>query len=522
MAAWAAVCAFAAAGCGGDEPNPAIDPAPRFGEQPNFVFVLTDDQDYESYDRSTMPNTWRLLGGRGTTFAAAYDTTPLCCPSRATYLTGQYNHNNLVLNNKPGYASLADKENVLPVWLQRAGYQTAYVGKFLNGYESYVEDKDEVAPGWDRWSALVGNARGYFEFKLTVDGRERKETYSGEYLTDVLNRRAAELVRELSGDRPFFLQVGQAAPHNENINADSGGRCGGGAVPPRGEEGRFADAPLPNLPAVLERDRSDKPEFVADLPPLDARKRAVIRARYQCRLATLPAVDRGIAQLVRTLRATGELDETVFVFTSDNGNFHGQHGIGGGKGLPYEEASHVPLVIRAPDRFAGGGEPGAVVRAPVANIDVVPTIVEWAGTEPCPDAGECRVMDGRSLLPLIAGKRDGWPGSRPIATEFDIGKDEIQPGRPTSCRYQGVREGRWLYVSHPSVPDPETGVCEEADVAELYDRARDPFELENLAAAPGSRAAAVEDRLAALTEELADCAGIEGRDPEPASGHYCQ
>lgn len=521
--ALAVAIAAGAAGCGGEEPNPPVEPAPRFGEQPNFVFVLTDDQDYESYGRSTMPRTWQLLSRRGTTFANAYDTTPLCCPSRATYLTGQYNHNNLVLNNKPGYASLDDKDNVLPVWLQRAGYQTAYVGKFLNGYESYVDDKDAIAPGWDRWSTLVGNGRGYFDFKLTVDGRQRKEVYDGEYLTDVLNRRAAELARELSGEEPFFLQVGQAAPHNENINANSGGRCGGGAVPPSGDEGLFAGEPLPNLPAVRERDRADKPAFVADLPALDQRKLAAIRGRYQCRLATLPAVDRGIAGLVRTLRATGELDETVFLFASDNGNFHGQHGIGGGKGLPYEEASHVPLVIRAPARFAGGGEPGRVVRAPVANIDVVPTLVDWAGTETCPAIGECRVMDGRSLVPLIAGESGGWPQARPLATEFDIGKEQIQPGRPTSCRYEGVRDGRWLYVSHPSVPDPATGICEEAAIAELYDHRRDPFELRNLAGAQaGARAAQVEQRLSELTATLADCAGIEGRDPEPESGAYCR
>ena len=519
----AAVLAAVAIGCGGEDPNPPVEPDPVFNEQPNIVFVLTDDQDFASYDRRTMPNTFRLLGRRGATFTNHYDATPLCCPSRAAMLTGQYGHNNGVLNNKPGYGDLGDNGNVLPVWLQRAGYRTAYVGKFLNGYESAVSDKDEVPPGWDLWSALVGNGRGYYDFQITVNGSQRKETYSGgDYLTDVLNRRAIDYVRELSGPEPFFLQVGQAAPHVENLNADSGGPCGGFAVPPRRDQGRFSSASLPRLPAVGERDVSDKPEVVSGQPPLDARKLRALERQYECRLETLPAVDRGIAGLVDTLREQGELAETVIVFASDNGTFHGQHRLPGGKGLAYEEAARVPFVIRAPKRFLGGSGPAGRIDAPTANIDLVPTLVEWSGTETCPEAGECRVMDGRSLLPLLGGREGGWPAKRPILTELDIGKEQLQSGRGISCRYLGVREGRWLYVRHTSLPDLATGTCEEVEEVELYDRRRDPFELENLAADPGSRAAAVEKRLATLTDELVDCAGIEGRDPEPASGPYCR
>ncbi|MCD6015100.1 MAG: sulfatase [Solirubrobacterales bacterium] len=524
-AAAAALAAAAMIGCGGEDPNPPVEPDPAFGMQPNVVFVLTDDQDYASYNRRTMPRTWELLGRQGVTFTNTQDTTPLCCPSRAAYLTGQYGHNNGVLNNKPGYSTLEDNDNVLGVWLQRAGYETAYVGKFLNGYERYVDDKDEVAPGWDRWSALVGNARGYYEFKLTVDGKQRKEVYDdGPYLTDVLNDRASELVQKLAGETPFFLQLGHAAPHNENINADSGGPCGGGAVPARRDQGRFAGEPLPNMAAVLERDLDDKPYFVGDQRALDAAKRRGIRARYQCRLETLPAVDRGIAELVETLRDAGELDETVIVFASDNGNFHGQHRLAAGKGLPYEEASHVPLVMRVPERLRGGGEAGTRVAAPTANIDLVPTIVEWSGTESCPEAGDCRVLDGRSLLPLIEGRRGAWPAQRPIATEFDIGKDGIQPDRATSCRFAGVRWGPWLYVRHSSSPDPETGACEESEIVEVYDHGADPFELDNLAVvAPDlPRVVDATEDLEALTDQLADCAGIEGRDPVPESGHYCR
>ena len=515
--------AIAVAACGGEEENPPVTPDPAFGEQPNFVFILTDDQDLASYNRRTMPRTWRLLGGAGTTFTNHVDTTPLCCPSRAALQSGQYGHNNGVLNNKPGYADLEGKDNLLPVWLQRAGYQTAYVGKFMNGYDSYVEDRDDVAPGWDRWSILSGNGLGYYDFRLTVDGKQRKEEYSGnDYMTDVLNDRAIELIGDLSGAAPFYLQLGQLAPHVENLNANSGGPCGGDAVPARRDEGRFAGAELPNLPSVREADVSDKPPVVSDQPPFDAAKLEQIRAQYQCRLETLPAVDRGIAEIVRALRAEGELDDTVIAFASDNGTFNGEHGLPGGKGLPYEEAARVPFVMRVPPRYLGGRKPVPLVDAPTANIDYVPTVVELAGTEPCPVAGDCRVMDGRSLVPLLSG-RGGWPTQRPILTELDIGKEQLQSGRGISCRYLGVRQGPWVYIRHTSLPDLATGTCAETEEVELYNHDTDPYELDNLVAVgTGARDAAVAERLSRLTDKLAECAGIEGRDPEPESGAYCR
>ena len=518
-----ATCAIVlASGCGGEDPNPPVTPDPAFGEQPNIVFVLTDDQDYTSFNRRIMPHTFRLVADPGTRFTNYYDATPLCCPARAALLTGQYGHNNGVLNNVPGYAALEQPDNVLPVWLQRAGYQTANVGKFLNGYENAVDDKDDVAPGWDRWSVEIGNARGYYDFTLAVDGKQRKEHYQGEYLTDVLNRRAEEYVRDLSGAQPFYLQLWQSAPHVENLNANSGGPCGGQAVPPPRDLGRFAYEQLPRMPGVLERDVSDKPAIVSGQPPIDAARRAVLRDRYRCRVETLPAVDRGVAGLVRTLRETGELDDTIIVYASDNGTFDGQHRLPGGKGLAYEEAAHLPFAMRVPAKFRGGARAPAIVDELVSNIDYAPTLVDWAGTETCPEVGECRVMDGRSLLPLLTGRDQGWPPDRALGTELDLQKEEVQPGRGISCAFQGARQGSWLFIRHTSLPDLNTGVCEPADTIELYDHARDPYELRNLfPPPPGSPDAAAEQRMGELTDRLSDCAGIEGRDPEPASGNYC-
>ena len=295
-----------------------------------------------------MPHTFREIVDHGTNFTNYYDATPLCCPARAGVLTGQYGHNNGVLANKPGYGDLEDPENTLPVWLQRAGYKTAIAGKYLNGYEKSVDDKDEVAPGWDLWSVEIGNGRGYYDFKLAVNGHQRKERYKGQYLTDVINQRAVEDIEQLSG-RDAVLPLGtQSAPHVENINADSGGPCGGESVPPPRDLGRFAGTPLPRLPGVLERDVSDKPEIVSGQPRSAPSSRAVIRHRYECRIETLPAVDRGVGQIVDALRQSGELDDTILVFSSDNGTFQGQHRLPGGKGLAYEEAAHLPLAIRVP------------------------------------------------------------------------------------------------------------------------------------------------------------------------------
>jgi hypothetical protein len=131
-------------------------------------------------------------------------------------------------------------------------------------------------------------------------------------------------------------------------------------------------------------------------------------------------------------------------------------------------------------------------------------------------------MDGRSLLALLTGDGAEWPADRAVATELDLMKDEVQPGRGISCSFEGVRQDDWLFVRHTALPNLTTGACEPADTIELYDHARDPFELENLSpTVPGTPAAAAQERLSALSDELADCAGIEGRDPEPASGHYC-
>jgi arylsulfatase A-like enzyme len=520
-AALAAALALLAAGCGG---GPEVEPDPVFDSQPNVVFFLTDDQNYDQYTRRTMPNVYRLLAREGTTFTNFVTPTPLCCPSRAAMLTGQYGHNNNVLSNTPGYGLLEEPENILPAWLQRVGYQTAYVGKWLNGYEKTVDKHKEEPPGWDQWHTLIG-AHGYYDFQVSDNGRKnRYEGKTKEYLTDYINRRAVGMIDKLSGDDPFFLQVSQLAPHVENFRAQSKGYCSGNAVPAPQDRGLFKNQGIPDVPSLNEADVSDKPTFISEKAKLTPEQLERLEERYRCRLETVHSADRGIKEIVDELEKEGELEDTVIIFASDNGTFHGEHRLPGGKGLAYEEAAHMPLVIRVPEQYRGGAPITAEVAEPTANIDLVPTIVDLAGAPSCSSDDLCRVMDGRSLVPLFSGDEDAWPTDRAIATELNLNVDALEVGRGISCEYHGVRQGRWLYVQHVEIPNPALGACVETKVAEQYDLKDDPFELDNLASnhVPTTRAAKrARPHLAELTDQLADCAGIEGRDPEPESGHYC-
>ncbi|HZA89724.1 MAG TPA: sulfatase [Solirubrobacterales bacterium] len=492
-------------------------------KRPNIVVIVTDDQTLASLTSTTMPSTVGLMRQGGTEFTNAVATTPVCCPSRATLLTGQYAHNHGTLANTPGYAALRDKANTLPVWLGRAGYVTAHVGKYLNRYKASVDDPADVAPGWDEWHTVLDPARKYvryYGYRLAENGELRRVgKRPRDYITRVINRRAVDMVREYApGRSPLYLQVDHRAPHTE-AGVDSGGPCGGLVPPDPRDATAFATAPLPRPPSFDEEDVSDKPSFIRDLPRLDPTTTATIEQRYRCALASLLAVDRGVAKIVAALRRTKELDDTVVAFTSDNGFFFGEHRIPEQKTRPYEEALRVPLLIRVPDRYRGGAPVVPLVQEPVANIDLAPTILDLAGARPCRSAGRCRVLDGRSLTGLLRGDSE-WPGDRAVLIEFDAGE---RARRAKVCRYQGVRAADQVYVRHTAAADPATGLCEPIDEVEHYGLAADPDQLDNLhpadTAAPASPAEAqMQERL----EELGECAGIAGRDAPLAGRSPCE
>jgi arylsulfatase A-like enzyme len=418
-------------------------------------------------------------------------------------LTGQYAHNHGVLWND--YALLRDKESVLPVWLRRAGYRTAHVGKWLNHAES-ADGRTRAAPGWDRWFTSVAPRR-YYDYDLEVDGTV-KHFGAGRraYLTRVLNREAIGAVRRFAPqDRPFYLQLDHYAPHQED--GHSAGVCSGGPLPEPQDYRRFADAPLPRPPSFNEHSLSDKPR--------SARRERLTRPQiarrellYRCGLASLRTVDRGIGRLFRSLRQEEVLGETVILFTSDNGYFHGEHRITADKRQPYEEAIHLPLFVRAPPGILGS-PPVERVRELVGNIDLAPTILELAGGRPCAAAGECRKMDGRSLVPLMRGDQRGWPADRQLVIEY---------GR---CGYRGLRAPDRVLIerfgAHARLP------CIRGTQTEYYDLRSDPYQLRNsFPAGSRSRLRRSQRSMRRELDRLWNCAGIEGRDDRSQGRPYCR
>jgi len=439
---------------------------PAVGEGPNIVVVMTDDQDVASV--RAMPRTRALLADRGTTFRNAVASLPLCCPSRATFLTGQYAHNHRVFSNKPpdgGYQAFDGRRRTLGVWLEAAGYRTGWIGKYLNGYG--LNGVATVPPGWGRWFSPLGfDSLRMYDYTVSADGEiEEFGDAPADYQTDVFAREALRFLRDGEEEQPFFLMLAPLAPHDEDDTVDTGARDPRPAPRHRGA----LQATGPPRPASFnETDVSDKPRKLRE-PALTATDLRDLRRLDRSRRESLLAVDEAVSRIVGALRRQGRLAETLIVFTSDNGYLLGEHRLVGGKSLPYRGIAGVPLFIRGP-----GFDRGATVPTAVSNVDLAATLVDVAGLDPD------RELDGASLREVGArGADDG----RAVLLE--------------SSAYAGIRTRRFLYVEH------------SGGEVELYDLRRDPFELENLAGDAGSRARA--KRLSETLSRLRDCVGDECR-----------
>jgi arylsulfatase A-like enzyme len=487
LACWVAAAAAAAPATAASKPRP------------NVILIVTDDQTAASFNTRYMPRTVKQIAGRGTSFANAVVSTPVCCPSRAQMLTGQYAHNNGVRANNPGYGLLEDKRNVLPTWLGRAGYRTLHVGKYLNGYAQVKGPAP--APGWDRWLSLTGTS--YSRPTFSIDGKRR--AYD-RYLTGILGRMSARLVSRYARDRrPFYLQVDHFAPH---VDGSSPGRCDGAAVPDPADGDLFASEQAPRPPSFGEPDVGDKPEFIQKLPGFDQAQIDEVDRLYSCAVGSLAAVDRAVAELMAALRRSGELGRTMIVFTSDNGYAFGEHRFPNGKGLAYDEQLRVPLAIRPPRGFPSASRSGAVDPAVVANVDLAPTILALAGAEPCIRRG-CRRLDGRSLVGVLRGREPGWAANRAITTSFDINAETYK----LSCGWEGYWTPQQSVIHHTLLPAGLAGRCQPADVFESYDLGSDPFQLDSV---PPSQAQI--ERL----EAVRDCSGIRGRDKPLPERPFCE
>ena len=489
----------------GVERAPAADAEHR----PNIVLVYTDDQNYRDFTRRYMPRTMHLLGDRGTLFTNYVVSTPICCPSRAAAFTGSYPHNNGVFFNQGGWSELRDRESNIASWLQHAGYRTAWFGKFLQGYKQAVEDPSIPAPGFDDW--LVTLKPKYYGYKLYTNGPEH--TIEGaddprDYYTDELTRRAVDLIHEHGDERrPLFMILNHLAPHRGEGGT---GRCATTvAVPPR-DRGRFAVEPLPRPPSFNRVTPADQTAFPS-AGGLDPAAIAKERDRNRCRLESLLAADRSVARVHEAFRREGELSNTVFVFTSDNGVVYGQHGLKG-KNLPYEEGIHMPLAISAPPRLLGGERVATVDRL-VANVDLAPTLLDLAGALPCVREKECRTLDGRSLVPLLAGREHDWAADRAIL---------IEGGDHRRCGFRGLRLERAV-VLEAVQPAADGGPgCEAVGTPEYYDLRTDPYQLRNLAIRGGTRDQVRLAELHRRLHELETCAGTSREDGDPDSSGPCE
>jgi N-acetylglucosamine-6-sulfatase len=484
---------------------------------PNVIVVTVDDQSMHTFTRKAMPHVFGDLVDHGTRFSNSFAAPPLCCPDRAGFLTGQYPHNNGVFSNRQGYSQLIEPENILPAWLHAAGYETALIGKYLNGTEAVLGATP--APGWDRWIGIASRP-GYRRAVLSKDGEE--VPLGDRYLTDVLNLQASRFVaRAAAKPQPFFMWLTHFAPHT----SPHPHVCPVWGAEPLEDDykrvlrDRFS---LPTDPSFNEDDVSDKPFPLNELPRLTKDQKREIRQRYRCAVAALSPVDRGVHDLVETLRETGQLRNTVILYTSDNGYEFGEHRLAFGKADVYEPSLRVPLVVRLPKSLRAEGTP-STVSDPVAEIDLAPTILAMAGgADPCtepppPEVPECRVMDGRSFLGLLQGGTS-WPADRALLIELYRGA-EARSKRPLGQRchpLEGLRTPDWTMAIDFQRNDQ--GTCVDAGT-ELYDLSDDPYQLENVGSSPGL--AGEVDALRARLEKLLGCSGIAGRDPRSGTG-YCE
>ncbi|HKH42775.1 MAG TPA: sulfatase [Solirubrobacterales bacterium] len=460
--------------------------------RPNIVLIMDDDQNVEM--QRFLSKTNAAIGGKGVTFNNSFVNYSLCCPSRATMLTGQYSHNNGVRGNRlpiGGYGKLAPTmSNALPVWLQRSGYYTAHIGKFLNGYGTTSPDI-EVPPGWSEWYGSLDGPDGFtggtytaYGYTLNENGRVVHHGTTPDavdpatYQTDVYSQKAADFIsRRASSKQPFYLSVAPLLPHSEAGSCNCAGNNPRAA--PR-HEGALAGLTAPRDPSFNEANVSDKPSSIKSLTPMNQAQIDGVDARYRARAESLLGVDDLVQNVVSTLQASGELKNTVLIFTSDNGFFHGEHRVRNGKVRVYEPSIRVPLLIRGP-----GVPKGVHRRQPVGNVDLAPTILDFANAKPG------RKQDGVSLLSIIEKKRN-WLG-RSLGLETYLTPDTIDDPEDPPLNYRGVRTDRFVYVNH--------GNGEQ----ELYDLRIDPFELQNQSGNPVY--APVQSALQRLLSAKADCAG---------------
>ena len=439
--------------------------------RPNIVFVLTDDLSRNLVTKQFMPNLWALRQ-RGAVFSNYVVADSLCCPSRASIFTGLYPDDTGVEANIGPHGGVGafnargNQRSTFATDLHAAGYRTAMMGKYLNRYHT----SQAPAPGWTTWDVADW---GYPEFNYSLNENGQVVHYGGpnvkgkdNYLTDVLSGLADRFVTASAGAssrKPFFLEVATFAPHSPYTPAPRDATLYRGLQAPR----------TPTFDAAV----TNPPNWLEGQPKLSARDEASIDVAFRKRAQSVRAVDDLIGSLVATLRTTGTLSNTYFVFSSDNGLHMGDYRLMPGKLTTFDTDIHVPLIVVGPRVPAGRR-----VAAMAENIDLRSTFDALAGTKPA------KPVDGRTLTPLLFGPGGTPAGWRqgvlvehlgPVVDEpGDPDAPDVRSGNPSS--YEALRLTDALYVENQRGP------------REYYDLRRDPYELHNVY---GSLAPSVKARL---------------------------
>jgi arylsulfatase A-like enzyme len=479
--------------------------------RPNIVMVMADDMRVD--DLTFAPNVRRLIGGDGLTFENSFSPYPLCCPARASFLTGMYAHNHHVYYHlRPyGYRSF-DDSRTLATALSAVGYRTGFVGKYLNGYgrdRSLVSGQPSwkyVPNGWTDWIGAFKNSRlrgvhggtyNYFDTPYNVNGHVDNR-YRGKYQTNVQGAFARRLVTKYHGSSaPFFLYLSFVAPHHGSPHEkdDPGrirrrdGRLEHLDTParPTWVKGRFdriirRPAGLPRNGGPAEADVSDKPSFFRNQPELNRAERRGLTNVTRQRAEAVYVLDRQVGRLVATLKKTGEWNNTVLMFTSDNGYFLGEHRKRQGKVKAHEPSLRVPFLVTGP-----GMRVAQKRYDPISTVDISATIVDLAGARPP------RTADGMTRVPTMLHGDQGW--TVPVVTEAY----RSTPAERTAAGFDDPRSSIGLRTPRYSFSLYQNGE------GELYDLLRDPAEMQNRYSDP-----AYLDVRSELTEQwwrFKDCVG---------------
>ncbi len=399
--------------------------------RPNFVFILCDDLRFNALGYSghpfvKTPNIDRIAR-EGAVFTHAFATTPLCSPSRASYLTGRYVRSHGVTDNTD-HNELSHKLITWPRMLHDAGYETSYAGKWHMGNE------DMPRPGFDRWMSFKAQG-AYVDPALNIDGERIKKTG---YVTDLLTDFTVEFLRK-PRTKPFVAYLAHKAVH-------------GPFVPAERHKDLFANETIVRNPNAQD-DFAGKPVLQRQIEGVPAitgpgSSDDLIKNQLRC----LTAVDEGVGKILKALEDTRQLDNTFFVFTSDNGYFWGDHKLGD-KRWAYEESLRIPMAMRYPKLIKAGTKFDQLV----LNVDMAPTMLELAGVKPPAN------FQGRSVLPIFKGTASNWRTS--FFAEYFMEKNY-----PRVPNWQAVRDGQWKYIHYQDLQGMD----------ELYDLKADPYEMKNL------------------------------------------